>query len=69
MEAAQGASLAIVEAVTAAEPWPEVVIVDYNNFANYSTPGKVYAWGMINRTLTAAERADLLAYADHVRGV
>jgi len=67
--AAQGASLAIVEAVTAADPWPEVAIGDYNNFGDYSTPGKVYAWGAINRTLTAAERADLLAYADHVRGV
>jgi len=67
--AAQGASLAIIEAVTGAEPWPEVVIGDYNNFQDWSTPGKVYAWGMINRTLTAAERADLLAYADHVRGV
>jgi len=67
--AAQGASLAIIEAVTGAEPWPEVVIGDYNNFGDWSTPGKVYAWGMINRTLTAAERADLLAYADHVRGV
>ena len=68
--AAQGASLAIVETVdTSAESWPEVVIGDYNNFGDYSTPGKVYAWGAINRTLTAAERADLLAYADHVRGV
>ena len=67
--AAQGASLAIVEAVTGAEPWPEVAIGDYNSFNDWSTPGKLYAWGMINRTLTAAERADLLAYADHVRGV
>jgi len=67
--AAQEASLAIVEAVTTSEPWPEVAIGDYNSFGDYSTPGKVYAWGIINRTLTAAERADLLAYADHVRGV
>jgi hypothetical protein len=67
--AAQGASLAIVETVTTAEPWPEVAIGNYNNNKLWSTPGKVYAWGVINRTLTAAERADLLAYADHVRGV
>ena len=67
--AAQEASLAIVEAVTTSEPWPEVAIGDYNNFGSWSTPGRVYAWGTINRTLTAAERADLLVYADHVRGV
>jgi hypothetical protein len=67
--AAQEASLAIVETVTGAEPWPEVVIGDYNNYRTWGPPGKVYAWGMINRTLTASERADLLAYADHVRGV
>jgi len=68
--AAQGANLAILDTVTDAEPWPEVVIGDYNNTGgSFSTPGKVYAWGIINRTLTAAERADLLAYADHVRGV
>ena len=67
--AAQGTSLAIVETVNAAEPWPEVAIGDYNNDGSFSTPGGVYAWGVINRTLTAAERADLLAYADHVRGV
>ena len=67
--AAQGASLAIVETVNAAYPWPEVAIGDYNNFNDWSTPGKLYAWGVINRTLTAAERADLLVYADHVRGV
>ena len=66
--AAQGASLAIVETVNGAG-WPEVAIGDYNNSGAASTPGKVYAWGVINRTLTAAERADLLAYADHVRGV
>jgi len=67
--AAQGASLAIVEAVTGTLPWPEVAIGDYYYFGTYSTPGKLYAWGVINRTLTASERADLLAYADHVRGV
>jgi len=67
--AAQGANLAILDTVTDSEPWPEVAIGDYNNLGTYSTTGKVYAWGIINRTLTAAERADLLAYADHVRGV
>jgi len=67
--AAQGASLAIVETVNADYPWPEVAIGDYNNYNDWTTPGKLYAWGVINRTLTAAERADLLAYADHVRGV
>jgi len=67
--AAQGASLAIVETENGSEPWPEAAIGDYNNVGSFSTPGKVYAWGAINRTLTAAERADLLAYADHVRGV
>jgi len=66
--AAQGASLAIVETVSV-PGWPEVVIGDYNNSGSVSTPGRVYAWGVINRTLTAAERAGLLAYADHVRGV
>jgi len=67
--AAQGTSLAIVETVNGRELWPEVAIGDYNNSGATSTPGRVYAWGVINRTLTAAERADLLAYADHVRGV
>ena len=67
--AAQGASLAIVETASVSG-WPEFAIGDYNNSGgSYSTPGKVYAWGIINRTLTAAERAGLLAYADHVQGV
>ena len=66
--AAQGASLAIVETVNGTAPWPEVAIGEYSA-GSTSTPGRVYAWGGINRTLTAAERAGLLAYADHVRGV
>ena len=67
--AAQGASLAIVETASVSG-WPEFAIGDYNNSGgSVSTPGKVYAWGGINRTLTAAERAGLLAYADHVQGV
>ena len=66
--AAQGASLAIVETVNDSNLWPEVAIGEYSA-GSFSTPGRVYAWGGINRTLTAAERADLLAYADHVRGV
>ena len=67
---AQGANLAIVETVNNADrTWPEVGIGDYNNTGSVSTPGDVYAWGAINRPLTAAEKADLLAYADRVRGV
>ena len=70
---AQNANLFVMEAFTdapvAGRTWTDIAIGDYNNLGTFIPPGDVYAWGAINRTLTAAEKADLLAYADRVRGV
>ncbi len=66
--AAQGANLIVREGTHVGGDWQIARIGNYNNGGSYGPPGNVYAWGMINRTLTAQERTELLAYANRVRG-
>lgn len=65
---AQNSNLLILEMETGSASWPEAGIGDYNNSGSSGPPGDVYAWGAINRPLTVAERAELLTYANQVRG-